>query len=91
MILHDDSGYFISCRSSVFPGVYRVELGEATELLEALSWIKQLGLEKVKIEMDAKMVVDALCSSDVAISIFHDFIKACKREMSSISCLCRLC
>ncbi|KAL8475947.1 hypothetical protein ACS0TY_028560 [Phlomoides rotata] len=84
MILHDDSDSFISCRSLIFPGAYCVEVGEAMWLLEALSWIKQLGLEKEKNEMDAKMVVNALCSSDVAIPVSHDFIKAFKREMSSM-------
>ncbi|KAL8545147.1 hypothetical protein ACS0TY_005368 [Phlomoides rotata] len=57
--------------------------GEAMGHLEALSWIKQLGLHKIKIEMAAKLVVDAMKTSKVARFVFHDFIHACKRELIS--------
>ncbi|KAL8516636.1 hypothetical protein ACS0TY_015048 [Phlomoides rotata] len=60
MILHDDSGGFVSCHSLVIPGVYRVDEEEVMGLLKALSWIKQLGFHRVKIEMDAELVVDVM-------------------------------
>ncbi|XVE80084.1 hypothetical protein DITRI_Ditri14bG0111100 [Diplodiscus trichospermus] len=40
-----------------------VKEGEAVGLHEALSWIVSLKLENVKVELDAKGVVDALSSS----------------------------
>ncbi|KAL8501568.1 hypothetical protein ACS0TY_020910 [Phlomoides rotata] len=85
MIIHDDSGEFVSCRSLVIPCAFRVEEGEVMGLLEALSWIKQLGLHKVKIEMDVKLVVDAMKATREASSIFNDFIRVCKREMINFS------
>ncbi|KAL8472557.1 hypothetical protein ACS0TY_029673 [Phlomoides rotata] len=59
-IIHDDNGDFVVCRSLVIPGVFRVDMGEAMGLLEVLSWVKQLGFQHAKIEVDAKLVVDAL-------------------------------
>ncbi|KAL8528906.1 hypothetical protein ACS0TY_006395 [Phlomoides rotata] len=81
MILHDNSGGFLSCRSLVFPGLYHSDVGEAMSLLEALSWIKQLGLQRVKIEVDTKLVVEALKTSSEVVSMFNYFIHACKREL----------
>ncbi|KAL8540603.1 hypothetical protein ACS0TY_002017 [Phlomoides rotata] len=63
MIIHDDSGSFVSCRSLVIPGVFRVDEGEAMSLLEALSWIKQLGLQRVKIVVNVLLVADAMKNS----------------------------
>ncbi|KAL8525669.1 hypothetical protein ACS0TY_015057 [Phlomoides rotata] len=44
MIIHDDSGVFVSCRLVVILGVFRVDEGKVMGLLEALSWIKHLSL-----------------------------------------------
>ncbi|KAL8483327.1 hypothetical protein ACS0TY_026134 [Phlomoides rotata] len=60
MILHDDVGGFVACRSLVLLGSYPSKLVEAMGLLEALSWIKSLGLQHVKIEVDSQLVVTTL-------------------------------
>ncbi|KAL8555178.1 hypothetical protein ACS0TY_003114 [Phlomoides rotata] len=60
VIIHDVVGAFVSCRSLVIPRVYRIDEGEAMGHLEALSWIKQLGLLSVKIEMEGKLITDAI-------------------------------
>ncbi|KAL8510726.1 hypothetical protein ACS0TY_017518 [Phlomoides rotata] len=60
IIIHDAEGEFVSCRTVVVLRFFRVDEGEVMGLLEALSWIKQLGFEKVIFEVDAKLVFDAL-------------------------------
>ncbi|KAL8481462.1 hypothetical protein ACS0TY_027826 [Phlomoides rotata] len=69
MIIHDEDDIFMGCRSLVVPGIYRVDEGEAMGLLEALSWLRQLGLQRVRIEMVAKTVVDAVRSTNGVISV----------------------
>ncbi|KAL8483014.1 hypothetical protein ACS0TY_025898 [Phlomoides rotata] len=54
IVIHDDNGEFVACRSLVIPGIYKVEEGEAMRLLEPLLWLKQLGLQRVQVEVDAK-------------------------------------
>ncbi|KAL8473420.1 hypothetical protein ACS0TY_030312 [Phlomoides rotata] len=84
MNLHDDVGGFVASRFLVLPGSYRLEVGEAMGLLEALSWIKSLGLQQVKIEVDAQLIVTALNTTRGVESVFYDYILACKRELSHL-------
>ncbi|KAL8499895.1 hypothetical protein ACS0TY_019781 [Phlomoides rotata] len=84
MVIHNDSGEFVACRSLVIPGIYKVEEGEAMRLLEALLWLKQLSLQRVQIEVDAKLVADAVNSKCEAVSVFNEFILKCKRETSDV-------
>ncbi|KAL8511483.1 hypothetical protein ACS0TY_018036 [Phlomoides rotata] len=57
IIIHDAEGEFVSCRTIVVPGVFRVDEGEVMGLLKALSWIKQLGFERVIFEIGAKVAL----------------------------------
>ncbi|KAL8472197.1 hypothetical protein ACS0TY_029424 [Phlomoides rotata] len=78
IIIHDHMGHHIYSRSHVMPGLYEPEVGETIELHEALSWIKELGLARVIVEMDAKNVVDAINGDEENNSIFGDIITGCK-------------
>ncbi|XP_073294606.1 uncharacterized protein [Primulina huaijiensis] len=60
MVLRNDSGGFIGCRSSVYYGKLDVKEGEAMGLLEAISWGHTMGYQKVVFELDSKSVVDAV-------------------------------
>ncbi|KAL8472941.1 hypothetical protein ACS0TY_029963 [Phlomoides rotata] len=70
MILHDEVGDFVAGRSVVVSGLLHPDEWKVLGLTEALSWIKKIGLERVEIEMDAKLVVDAVNSSVGIDSIF---------------------
>lgn len=78
MVLRDDQGAFVACRTLMVSGLYKVPEGEAMGLLEALSWIKQMGLSKVIIEVDSKSVADAISSNSFDDSTFGDYIRSCK-------------
>ena len=60
MVLRDDAGCFLDCSTLKFEGFYNVKEGEAMGLPEALSWVKNMGYQKVVYELDAKMVVYAV-------------------------------
>lgn len=83
LTLHNEWGEYIYSRTYVMPGVYKPEKGEAIGLHEALSWIKELGLERVIIEMDAKMVVDAMNHLIGTNSTFETIIDGCKLVLRS--------
>ncbi|KAL8476020.1 hypothetical protein ACS0TY_028620 [Phlomoides rotata] len=54
--------------SMIVSGLYAVDVDFG--ILEALSWIKQLGVERVVIEMDSKLVFDALKGLERVRSVF---------------------
>ncbi|KAL8491613.1 hypothetical protein ACS0TY_023274 [Phlomoides rotata] len=85
MVLRDDHGDFIVGRSLVLPGCYAVDVSEAYGVYEALSWIKHLGVHSVVIEMDAKLVFDALKGSTSSRSVFGNVIASCKIIFNSLS------
>ncbi|KAL8463261.1 hypothetical protein ACS0TY_034052 [Phlomoides rotata] len=84
MVLLDDNEEFIACKSFVILGVYAVELGEAIGVYEALSWIKGLGMERVVVKMDAKLVFDGVTGVPESRSIFGNVIETCKILMNSL-------
>lgn len=53
--------------------------------LEALSWAKDLGLNKLIVEGDSKIVVDAILHNNDVISTFGDYTRSCKLVLSNFS------
>ncbi|KAL8481817.1 hypothetical protein ACS0TY_028096 [Phlomoides rotata] len=60
LVLRDDLGDFIACKTVVVDGFYDVD-----EILEALSWVLHLGLEHVIVESDFQNVRHAFCDANV--------------------------
>ncbi|KAL8529675.1 hypothetical protein ACS0TY_006929 [Phlomoides rotata] len=84
LTLWDSIGAHVYSRSMVFPGLYASDEGEAIGLFEVLTWVKELDLRNVFIEMDAKLVVDAFNTPNVnAILVFGVIIEACKLKFST--------
>lgn len=52
--------------------------------LEALSWIKDLGFERVTFETDAKLVYDVLNSSLDEDTVFGNVITSCKTILQNL-------
>lgn len=71
MVLRDDTGTFVMGLSKVWSGCM-------DRYLEALSWIKNLGLSIVIVEWDSKIVVDAIKSNLSYLSVFGDYVSSCK-------------
>ncbi|KAL8543899.1 hypothetical protein ACS0TY_004448 [Phlomoides rotata] len=83
MVLYDDMGNFITARTLVFSGRLDVDTGEAMSFLEAISWVKYLQLQKIVIKGNSKVVVDALNSPHIDVSIFDDFIQVGRNILNS--------
>ncbi|KAL8527351.1 hypothetical protein ACS0TY_005280 [Phlomoides rotata] len=60
MVLCDDGESFVAARSLIVAGCMNVDVGKAMGFVEALSWIKDLGLSHVLLEGDSKVVIDAI-------------------------------
>lgn len=63
MVVRNDKGDFILAKSLSLSGCLSVDLGEAMGFSEVLSWVKSLQLDRVIVEGDAKIVIDAINSS----------------------------
>ncbi|KAL8554186.1 hypothetical protein ACS0TY_002410 [Phlomoides rotata] len=53
--------------------------------MEALSWVKDLGLQNVVIEGDSKIVIDAINLNVEGVSAFHDVISTCRLLVSEFN------
>ncbi|KAL8488906.1 hypothetical protein ACS0TY_024994 [Phlomoides rotata] len=85
MVLHDDKGSFIACRCLTLSGIYAVELGEAFRVYEVLSWIKNIGLMNIVVEMDAKMVFGELACPSKSRSVLGNVIDSCNLMLGNFS------
>lgn len=56
MVVRDEEGKFLVARTKLIKGLGCVKEGEAIGLLEALSWLRNLGLPSIIFEVDAKIV-----------------------------------
>ncbi|KAL8460076.1 hypothetical protein ACS0TY_031839 [Phlomoides rotata] len=81
LTLWDYNGSHVYSRTLALPGLYASDESEAIGLFEALTWVAELNLRNVLIEIDAKLVVDAFNTPRLdSISVFGDIIEACKHK-----------
>ena len=59
-VIRDSGGAFIAAKCQRFPGLFRPREAEALVVREALSWIKNLQLSKIIVEIDCLNVYFAL-------------------------------
>lgn len=85
MVIRDSNCAFVAGRSLVIAGCVDVDIGEAMGFLEALSWVKHLGLHNVIVEGDSKSSVDAIVGSSSSISSFGDIINHCHSLLSILN------
>lgn len=78
MIMHDEEGQFMSCRTMVRTDLLQVDDGEAWGV-EALRWAYNLDLNKVQVETNSKRVADAFWAKDTRIPSFGDFLSSRKK------------
>ncbi|KAL8533694.1 hypothetical protein ACS0TY_009914 [Phlomoides rotata] len=84
LTLWDCTGSHVYSRTLALTGLYASDEDETIDLFEALTWVTELDLRNVLIEMDAKLVVDAFNTPCLdSISVFGDIIEACKIKFRS--------
>ena len=76
-MVRDSQGLFLHAASRVVNGLFQVGELETLGLREALSWIKQLGFERVIFEIDSLQVLQALQNRVADFSAFGVLIKDC--------------
>ncbi|KAL8514635.1 hypothetical protein ACS0TY_013643 [Phlomoides rotata] len=66
-------------------GLLSVDEGEAWALLQALTWLSDLGFDKVEVEVDSSNLSNALRKEAIDLSIFGDYNTTCKSLLSQHS------
>ncbi|XP_073279568.1 uncharacterized protein [Primulina huaijiensis] len=87
MVIRDSNGSFIVSRTNFHDGAALVKEAEALAIHEALSWIKELGYDKVIVETDSKISEDEVHSEEPYFTEFGLTISACRaliRNQSSL-------
>ncbi|XP_031105317.1 uncharacterized protein LOC116010174 [Ipomoea triloba] len=79
-VLRDDNGAFVAARGVPWRGVFSPREAEAVAVREALSWIKNLHYDKVYVETDSLLVMQALNAIE-GDSYFHLVIRDIKNML----------
>ena len=77
IVVRDSQGLFLHAASQVVNDLFQVKELETLGLRKALSWIKQLGFERVIFEIDSLQVFQTLQNRVVDFSEFGALIKDC--------------
>ena len=83
-VLRNSSGEFIATKAMSIYQKLGPKEAETMGVREALSWIKQISLAKVLVEMDSQVVFNALKISSPATSPFNLLIKDCQEMVNSM-------
>ncbi|XVF71764.1 hypothetical protein PTKIN_Ptkin12aG0065200 [Pterospermum kingtungense] len=78
MVLRDHTGSFLTCRLIPCQNALTVLEAKLLGLYEAILWLRRLHVLKVIIELDAKRVVDSLCSRHIDVTEFGSLIAGCQ-------------
>ncbi|KAH9778582.1 reverse transcriptase domain-containing protein [Citrus sinensis] len=77
-VIRDSGGAFIAAKCQSFPGLFRPREAEALAVREALSWIKNLQLSKIIVEIDCLNVYSALTNPTTSPNGFGLIIADCQ-------------
>ncbi|CAN1170804.1 hypothetical protein LINPERHAP2_LOCUS29201 [Linum perenne] len=78
MIIRRDDGSVMQFRTSTGRGCPEAKECEAKALLDALLWLRELGIRNIKIEMDSQVVCQAMNSMEDDVTEYGDIIRRCK-------------
>ena len=84
VVLKYSKGMFIVAIQGSFLGLHFPQMAEAMGLCEALSWLKQMNIKKVKVESDSQIVINALNSDMLDSSCFRLVISDCKSFVKAL-------
>ncbi|KAM6553938.1 hypothetical protein CsatB_014700 [Cannabis sativa] len=84
IVARDDFGKLIEAKTCYKAGTYSAEVVEALGIKEALSWIKSKNWQKVEIETDSLLAVQAIRSDHNMSSIFGLITKDCFELLLSL-------
>jgi ribonuclease HI len=85
MCIRDSHGNFIKASIKWYDGVPPPSEAEAMGLKDAILWLGQLGLSKVQIELDCKLVVESILDRTNSQSEFGTIINMCRSLLQQFS------
>uniref|UniRef100_A0A803Q5E7 procollagen-proline 4-dioxygenase n=1 Tax=Cannabis sativa TaxID=3483 RepID=A0A803Q5E7_CANSA len=85
IVVRDDLGKLIEAKTCYKAGNYSAEVVEALGIKEALSWIKSNNWQKVEVETDSLLVVQAIRSDHNMSSTFGLITKDCHALLLSLT------
>ena len=85
MCIRDSHGNFIKASKKWHDGVPPPSQAEAMGLRDAILWLGQLGLSKVQIELDSKLVVESILDRTNSQSEFGTIINICRSLLEQFS------
>ena len=77
-MIRDSGGAFIAAKCQRFPGLFRPREAKALAVREALSWIKNLQLSKIIVEIDCLNVYSTLITPNISLNSFGLIIVDCQ-------------
>jgi hypothetical protein len=83
VVVRDDKGLVIAAASKVRQGLFEPIMGEAIASYEATSICKEMGIPKVWLEGDAKIIVDALNSNECILSRYGHLVEDTRSILQS--------
>ncbi|KAJ1412101.1 Ribonuclease H superfamily [Sesbania bispinosa] len=86
LCLRDDKGQYIKSKVLYHHGSPPPREAEALDLLDALSWLGELGMLEVDIELDCKEVVDALHGEAGSLNEFGDILNTTNNDCNDSFC-----
>ncbi|KAL8524677.1 hypothetical protein ACS0TY_014324 [Phlomoides rotata] len=89
IFIRDEESEFVLGKTLTRRGILTVDEGEAWDLLQTLTWLSDLGMNKVDIEVDSMNLRNALQNVNVDLSVFGDYVSECKVLLSQ-NCLFQL-
>ncbi|KAM6553480.1 hypothetical protein CsatB_014242 [Cannabis sativa] len=85
IVARDSTGHIVDLRATYQGGNYPAEVVEALGIKEALSWLKDKGWNKVDMETDSMVTVQAIFSNQIMSSTFGLVIRDCKSLLSALN------
>lgn len=85
-VIRDSNGKFVAAKGIPWIGVFQLKEAEAMSIREALSWLKKLNLEFVKVETDVLQVYNGILveSINFVLGFMLDDIKEMARGFSHL-------
>ncbi|XP_060960740.1 uncharacterized protein LOC133031284 [Cannabis sativa] len=83
-VARNNTSLLLSAISSCRLGVFQLGLAEAIGVNEALSWIKRNNWEKIVVEMDCFVLVQAIHNPHPLNSYFDAIVEDCQRQIETL-------
>lgn len=79
----NEDGKFVKAKTVCFTCNPDPQEAEALSLLEAVTWLQKLGIQRVTIELDCKVIVDGIGGECNFVTEYGSILRSCQTLLSS--------